>query len=154
MSRAFVKETDHEDDGLPERVISSHPNFVTASGLKQLEDRVRELEQQRSLARAESDVGQLARLARELRYFQARRDSARLVKPESSPTAVRFGVLVHLERSDATVVIYRVVGEDESNPAQGLLSYVSPLAQQLLGLSIGDEVLMGKEPAWVTKLEG
>src|SRR5665647_2633431 len=39
MSRAFVKEPDEEapDEGLPERQISDHPNYVTPAGLRQLE---------------------------------------------------------------------------------------------------------------------
>ena len=86
MSRAFVKESDRDDETLPDREISAHPNFVTARGLTQLEDRVRDLEQERSDARACDDSGALARAARELRYFQARRDSARLVEPAASPS--------------------------------------------------------------------
>jgi len=38
MSRAFVKEPDEgaPDDGLPERQISDHPNYVTPACLRQL----------------------------------------------------------------------------------------------------------------------
>ena len=153
MSRAFVKESDRDDETLPDREISAHPNFVTARGLTQLEDRVRDLEQERSDARACDDSGALARAARELRYFQARRDSARLVEPAASPSVVRFGVLVHLECSDGSRRAYRIVGEDEGDPAAGLLSYVSPLARELIGLEPGDEVRLGNLTAVIERLE-
>src|ERR1700704_3343151 len=92
MSRAFVKETDQDTDTLPERAISEHPNLVTARGLALLEARVRELEAERSIARAAQDNPALARIARDLRYFQARRDSARPVTPPVHSEQVRFGV--------------------------------------------------------------
>ncbi len=42
MSRAFVKEDDEApDEPLPERPVSDHPNYVTPSGLAQLEARRR-----------------------------------------------------------------------------------------------------------------
>jgi transcription elongation factor GreB len=38
MSRAFVRESDQDpDERLPDRPISPYPNFVTASGLKQIQ---------------------------------------------------------------------------------------------------------------------
>ena len=61
MSRAFVKESDRDDEMLPDREVSPHPNFVTARGLAQLEARVRDLEQERSAARAVDDSGAMAR---------------------------------------------------------------------------------------------
>ena len=49
MSRAFVKEPDEgaPDEGLPERQISDHPNTVTPGGLRQLEQKLGELEERR-----------------------------------------------------------------------------------------------------------
>ena len=35
---------------------------------------------------------------------------------------------------------YRIVGKDEIDPAQGWISWVSPLAKAMLGKSIGDEI--------------
>jgi hypothetical protein len=37
MSRAFVKETDDDTAGLPDRLISLHRNLVTESGLADIE---------------------------------------------------------------------------------------------------------------------
>ena len=78
MSRAFVKESDQDTDPLPERPISEHPNLVTARGQSLIEARVRELEAERTIARAAGDASTLARVARDLRYFQvAARQRAR-----------------------------------------------------------------------------
>ena len=68
------------------------------------------------------------------------RVSAQLVEPQQHPQAVRFGVRVRLRRSDGGEVAYRLVGEDEAEPARGSLSWASPLAQSLLGKEVGDTV--------------
>ena len=51
MSRAFVKEPDGDEIAydLPERKISSHPNYVTPRGQQLLQDKLQqaEAEQQR-----------------------------------------------------------------------------------------------------------
>ena len=36
------------------------------------------------------------------------------------------------------VLRFRIVGEDEADPAPGLLSWVAPLVEQLLGARMGD----------------
>jgi transcription elongation GreA/GreB family factor len=153
MSRAFVKESDQDPDALPERPVSAHANFVTARGLALLEQSIRALEAERTAARASADNGALARIGRDLRYFQRRRESARLITPAEAPVAVRFGVQVWLELADGTEKAYRIVGEDESDPAQGLLSYVSPLASAMLGARVGAAIQLGSMPATISRLE-
>ena len=154
MSRAFVKESDEDPGDLAERALSPHPNLVTARGLAALEARVRELEERRRTARAANDTAGLAVIARDLRYFHSRRESARLVPPPARPEAVRFGVRVQLERPDGTLLAYRIVGEDEADPAAGLISYVAPLAKTMLGLHVGDEVEVAGARAVIAGLEG
>jgi transcription elongation GreA/GreB family factor len=155
MSRAFVKENDRGDeDALPERVVSPHANFVTARGLRLLEARIRELEAERVEARAADDAARVAVVARDLRYFTARRDSARLVAPPEHPDVVRFGVRVTLELADGTRREFRLVGEDEAAPGEGLLSYVSPLASELLGRRAGDEVDFAGGIASLVRIDG
>ena len=62
MSRAFVKEGDGEA-ALPERAVSLHPNFVTANGLAQIEERVRAIEWQPGGHRVRIAPGELGELA-------------------------------------------------------------------------------------------
>ena len=153
MSRAFVKESDQDADPLPERPISEHPNLVTARGLSLIEARVRELEAERSVARSASDASTLARVARDLRYFQARRDSARLVTPPANTQQVRFGMRALLRLADGKECAFRLVGEDEADPNAGLISYVSPLAKSLMGKEVGDHLPFGAQTAEIIALD-
>jgi transcription elongation GreA/GreB family factor len=153
MSRAFVKDSEPEIDVLPERPISEHPNLVTARGLALIEARVRELEAERSAARAANDSMALARVARDLRYFQSRRESARLVAPPAHSQQVRFGVRALLRLADGTERPFQLVGEDEADPNSGLISYVSPLAKSLMGKSVGEELAFGAQSAEIIALE-
>jgi transcription elongation GreA/GreB family factor len=151
MSRAFVKEGDGEVV-LPERAISPHPNLVTASGLAQIDAQVRELEAARSAARQAArsgagnpDVAALAAIERDLRYWVQRKASARLVTTAPAPQVARFGVSVTLRDETGATRTLCIVGEDEADPARGLVSWVSPVAEALIGARVGDEVrLAGK----------
>ena len=46
---------------------------------------------------------------------------------------VRFGATVSLQTEDEKIVVYTVVGADESDLERGLISISSPLAKALLG---------------------
>jgi len=154
VSRAFVREDDQGSDALPDRVISTQPNFVTPTGLAQLETRVRELEAAHAEAREAGDRDALARIDRDLRYYGARRATARVVTADAQPEVVRFGVGVVLRLADGATRSLRLVGEDEADPAAGLISYVSPLAQLLLGLGRGDTLPFAGSTAEVESLSG
>jgi transcription elongation GreA/GreB family factor len=140
MSRAFTRESDHEGAPPPERTVSPHPNLVTPAGLAAIEARLRALEQEREAARAAGDTALRERVERDVRYFAQRRATARVVPPASAPDRVRFGVRVTLRSDAGAEQSYRLVGEDEADAARGLLSWVSPLAQALLGQASGDTV--------------
>jgi transcription elongation GreA/GreB family factor len=47
-----------------------------------------------------------------------------------------------LRRQDGERVRYQIVGEDEADPAQGRISYVSPIARLLIGSTVGDVVAL------------
>ena len=80
----------------------------------------------------------MARATRDLRYHGARRASARLTERNRLTTGVQFGDTVEFERDDGRVQVFRIVGEDEADPATGAVSYVSPLGRALLGREVGD----------------
>ena len=133
MSRAFVRESDEDPTALPERAVSPHPNFVTPLGLADIEARVRALETERQAARTGDDAALRARVERDLRYWSARRASARVVGPATVTKQVRFGMRVTLQLGGGARQAFRLVGEDEADAAQGLLSWMAPFAQALLG---------------------
>jgi len=141
MSRAFVKEADGtEFDELPELVVSPHRNLVTPEGLALIEATLSRLEARLAAARAASEREAVARAERDLRYWRQRRVSAELVPRDEATEVVRFGCTVALVTDRGERVGFRIVGEDEADPGHGLISWVSPLAEELLGCSVGDEV--------------
>jgi transcription elongation GreA/GreB family factor len=125
MSRAFVKELEDAAEELPERPISPHPNLVTAEGLAHIEAEVTRLQQEHAAAQAANDRTALARTARDLRYRTARRATAQLVPAPSDRSKVHFGSTVTIVRNDGRRQTFRIVGEDEADPARGTLSHVS-----------------------------
>ena len=147
MSVAFTREEDLEATAadLPDRPVSPHPNLVTREGLEAIERELAEAKAAYTAAQAagsiEKDRTAMARATRDLRYWSARRASAQLTEVEPDGR-VRFGGSVTIEREDGRVQTWRIVGEDEADPAQGSVSYVSPLARALLGKSVGDEAVV------------
>jgi transcription elongation GreA/GreB family factor len=138
VSRAFVKEDAGGDDTLPDRAISAHPNYVTAEGLALIDAELARLGA--ALAAAGDDRAVRAGIERDLRYWRSRRATAEVVPPPSDTGEVRFGSTVTIQRDDGREQTWRVVGEDEADPAKGTLSYVSPLAMALSGKRVGDVV--------------
>jgi transcription elongation GreA/GreB family factor len=152
MSRAFVKDQDEPVDELPDRPISPHPNLVTAEGLAQITAELERAQQAHAAAQIASDRGALARTARELRYWTSRRATAQLVPPPSDAAQVHFGSTVSILRDDGRRQTFRIVGEDEADPAQGTLSHVSPLARALFGKSVGDTIRAGQSEAEIVEI--
>jgi len=153
VSRAFVRESDEDAGTLPERAVSPHPNLVTPRGLTAIEARVQELTAQRQAARAGGERDACARIERDLRYWSARRASARLIEPGAAVDRVRFGMRVTLRLDSGATPAFRLVGEDEADAAQGLLSWVAPLAQALLGKQVGESVAFQGGAAEIVSIE-
>ncbi|HEX7391165.1 MAG TPA: GreA/GreB family elongation factor, partial [Acidiphilium sp.] len=154
MSRAFVSEDAAAAKAaiLPERPVSDRPNLVTERGLRLIEAEVARL--QEAIAKTVSDSEERPALARDLRYWQARKASARMMgAAPAAPSEVAFGTTVTLRRQDGGTVRYRIVGEDEADPAQGLLSWASPLAEAMMEAETGDEIdLPGRPPMTVAAI--
>jgi transcription elongation GreA/GreB family factor len=149
MSVAFTREEDYEATAadLPDRPISPHPNLVTAKGLALIEQSLADARAAYSAAQSGGDVSAdrtaMARATRDLRYWGARRASAQLVEHEPGGDIVRFGGSVTIDREDGRRQTFCIVGEDEADPSQGAVSYISPLAAALLGKTIGDVAVVG-----------
>lgn len=145
MSRAFVKD-DNGGEGvedLPDRLISPHPNLVTPEGLEHIEAEVARFTAEYANAQTDADRSALQRVARDLRYWTARRATAEVQPAPTARGTVQFGASVTILRDDGRRQTFRIVGEDEADPAKGTLSYVSPLAHALGGKAAGDVVRVG-----------
>lgn len=154
MSVAFVKEpNDLQVETLPDRDLGTDLNLVTARGLQLIEAQQTELEERLETARTADDRIAMATIQRDLRYWNARRASAELVAPAADADTVHFGSRVTVERDDGRRQTFRIVGIDEADPAQGLLSYLSPLARGMAGKEVGDVVPAGHDDAEIVGIE-
>ena len=158
MSVAFTREEDYEARAahLPERPISQHPNLVTASGLATIEAELASARAAYAAAQSQDGIAAdrtaIARATRDLRYWAARRSSAQLTEPSLQDGLVQFGRTVEFEREDGRRQAFRIVGEDEADPARGSVSYASPLARALLGKAVGDTALLNGAEVEVTAI--
>ena len=136
MSRAFVKEIDDAPEILQDRAVSAAPNRVTPHGALLIAQEITDLE--RALA-ASSNVEGHAALRRDLRYWMARHSTMQILPADPSPKQVAFGTAVTIRRgtTDRTLTI---VGEDEADPAAGLMAWTAPLARAVNGAEPGDIV--------------
>ena len=157
MSVAFTRDEDLEATAadLPDRPISPHPNLVTAEGLAAIEAELASARAAYAAAQAKGDIEAdrtaMARATRDLRYWSARRATAQLVETQAKGR-VRFGGSVTIERDDGREQTWRIVGEDEADPASGSVSHVSPLSRALMGKTVGDEAMVAGQTVEVVAL--
>jgi transcription elongation factor GreB len=147
MSRAFVKEDAQElpavrarGGGLP----PGTPNLATPAGLSALQEELAGLvAERRALEGAVDGIGLERRRAldAEIRALDAYLGTIEVVALPAAPMRVGFGTRVTLA-GDAGERTVRIVGVDEADPAQGAISFVSPLARALFGATAGDEVVV------------
>ena len=78
-----------------------------------------------------------------VRFLQKRLDELQVVDTKPSDTnRIFFGCRIGLEDEEGLAHNYRIVGPDEFDLNQGLLSCDSPLGRALLGKSAGDTVYL------------
>lgn len=157
VSRAFVREPDGDapPEPLAETPVSPHRNFVTPRGLALLQAELARLD--RILAESASeDVEARRHAARDRRYVSRRLATAEPVTtppPGEDGTAAAFGAAVGLALANGRHVTWRIVGEDEADPAQGRISWTSPVARLLIGATVGDEVTLPTGAAEVLSVD-
>jgi transcription elongation factor GreB len=141
---------------VPERPISTQPNYVTASGYALLQAESQRLDLARRALEANKDAPagqeQLAIINRDLRYISARLESALLTKPDVASSLVLFGATVTMEDDEGDQHTYEIVGEDEADIKANKVSWTSPLAKALIGHKVGESVIW-QRPAGNTSLE-
>lgn len=140
MSRAFVPEAAAEvcTFASPERPVGAAPNLVIIRSLGLIDARAARLKGRPT--EAASDVPEQACLARAIRYRRARRASAQVASPATgAPDEGAFCTRMIIRRGGASTS-YRIAGEDETDPPEGLPGRTSPLAGTLVGARAGDTV--------------
>jgi transcription elongation factor GreB len=84
---------------------------------------------------------ELREIDRRIRYLQRRLPALKVVThPPTDTGRVYFGAWVTLETAAGAEVTYRIVGPDETDPAQGHISLDAPLARALLKKTLDDEI--------------
>lgn len=133
--------------------------YITAAGLAVLKSELDHLWSKRrpevvralSAAAAEGDRSEnaeyqyrkreLAGIDRRVRYLQKRiPDLIPVSEPPSDKNKVFFGAFVSLEDEDGATLNFRIVGPDEIDPDKQYISMDSPMAKQLLGKAMDEEV--------------
>jgi transcription elongation factor GreB len=172
MSKAFVKESGHEED---ERAVADAPvpakNYITPAGFARLKaelKRLVELERPEvvravSAAAANGDRSEnadylygkkrLREIDRRVRHLIKRLESASVVDNAARDTGqVFFGATARVRARSGGERSVTIVGADEVDPARGRVSWVSPVAAALLKARVGDVVML-RTPAGVEQLE-
>lgn len=173
MSKAFVKEADNDDDDeLETPHIAGVRNYITPAGYTRLKgELVRLLNVERpevvrtvSWAASNGDRSEngdyiygkkrLREIDRRIRFLTKRLDVAEVVDPagRESTDQIFFGATVRYALQDGSENSVTIVGVDEVDPAQGYVSWISPIAGAFLKAYAGDTVIL-KAPAGNETLE-
>ena len=139
MSVAFRREgdDDHKEPRF-ELPIPPGPNWVTPRGLASIEAKVAELE---AAPRGIDTPTEPDPVQRALRYWRTRLSTAELA-PAPPPGRVGIGSRVRFTLNGQPRAI-TVVGDDEADPAAGLLSFHAPLSRALIEGEVGDVLDFG-----------
>lgn len=139
MSVAFRREGDDEHlEPKFEIPIPPGPNRVTARGLALIGERVSVIEAQLGAGGEEASVNAAKR---DLRYWQTRQVTAELV-PVPTGETVEFGTTVTFRLGGKKRTLH-IVGDDEADPANGLISFSAPLSRAMMGAEPGEMLPFG-----------
>ncbi|MBI1778000.1 MAG: transcription elongation factor GreB [Proteobacteria bacterium] len=163
MSKAFTKETEEDEEEVPE-ISSSEPagakNYITPEGLQRLQDELRHLRlverpkvvETVAWAAGNGDRSEngdyiygkrrLREIDRRMRFLMKRLEIAEVVDPtlQKNRDQVFFGAMVtYIDARDEERTV-RIVGVDEARLELGEISWTSPVARALLRAREGDSV--------------
>ena len=158
MNRAFVKELDGDqaETDLPVRPQSKHPNYITMKGLEKQKAYLHELILECSVLKTSNrlaDKNKIKLLNADITYLKQRVESAIPIKVEAQEGEdIRFGATITLADENNTQYKFTIVGQDEVDTENGLISWVSPLASALIGKQAGDMITWAR-PIGALELE-
>jgi transcription elongation factor GreB len=150
VSKAFTRESDESHaEEIPSGRSQLPPgakNYITREGAERLRQTLNELFEKR---RVGANVGNNAdpgakaeqrRIESAIRRLQSKLDSVVVAEIPDDQEKVAFGASVVVRHGNGEEEAYQIVGVDESDPAQGRISWISPLARALLSRRAGDKV--------------
>jgi transcription elongation factor GreB len=178
MSKAFTKENDDADDA-PDAELQALPtkkNYITPKGFLRLKDEFQalmnverpNLVQVVSWAASNGDRSEngdylygkkrLREIDRRIRFLGKRMEAAEVIDPSLvHADKVQFGATVTYQTEAGLKKKISIVGIDELDPANGKVSWLSPLAKVFLNQEAGDEVTFrspkGEEELEILKIE-
>ncbi|RXK34330.1 transcription elongation factor GreB [Arsenophonus endosymbiont of Bemisia tabaci Asia II 3] len=93
----------------------------------------------------------LREIDRSIRFLSKRLEVLKIVDPDPRQEGrVYFGAWVKLQDENGGIKVFRLVGPDEFNPAKKWISINSPVARELLGKQIDDEVTVNTPNGIIT----
>jgi transcription elongation factor GreB len=163
MSKAFTKEDNEaeEEDSELDSAVPGGKNYITPQGLKRLrEEHIRLMNVERpevvrvvSWAASLGDRSEnadyiygkrrLREIDRRIRFLTKRLEIAEVVDPtEKSGPVVLFGATVTVLDENGKKKKFSIVGVDETDVANGRVSWISPIGKALLQAKKGDVVTL------------
>jgi transcription elongation factor GreB len=163
MNKAFVREDTAEDEeeesGLPALPAGSK-NYMTPAGHARMQAELSQLVRTErpgvvsivSWAAGNGDRSEngdyiygkkrLREIDRRIRFLTKRLENALVVDPldQTNTDTIFFGATVSVLDETGAEGHYSIVGLDETDPARGRISWISPLARALLKARTGDSV--------------
>ena len=175
MNKAFVKESDNEDDDdLPQAqaLPAGTKNYMTPEGYERLRGELTHLMnverpsvvQVVSWAASNCDRSEngdylygkkrLREIDRRMRFLTKRLDIAEVVDPAAQPNRdqVFFGATVSYSDKAGEDHTVTIVGVDEAEPLAGKISWISPVARALIKAREGDTVVL-RTPGGIEELD-
>jgi transcription elongation factor GreB len=150
VSKAFTRESDEnateEISSVRSQLPSGATNYITRGGADRLKKNLNELlEKRRAGTTAGNETDPEARAEQRrtesaIRKLQSILDSVVVAEIPDDQGKIAFGASVVVRHGNGEEENYRIVGVDESDPAQGDISWISPLARALLSRRAGDNV--------------
>ena len=162
MNKAFVREDESDEDEGPAapELPAGTRNYLTRDGYRRLRAELENLikverpnlVQVVAWAASNGDRSEngdyiygkkrLREIDRRIRFLMKRLDDAVVVEPaeQENTEQVFFGATVTVCDNEGLEATYQIVGVDEAEPGQGLISWLSPLARALMKAREGDRV--------------
>lgn len=153
MSVAFRRESDDEHlEPVFELPIPPGPNLVTERGLALIRAQVAACEDKvQALVVAGAEEAEIKKARRAQRYWSTRAATAELV-PAPAGQVVGFGCSVQF-RLNGKARWITIVGDDEADPAAGLIAWSAPLARAMMEAEEGELVDFGGKAEAIEVLE-